>query len=300
MSTLLAFAALLVGGGFVLARWGGLRPEAAADLNRLVLALPLPALVFLAVHDVTPRQALAALPALAWAAACVSLLAGWLAARAAGLTRAETGAVMLAMAFGNTTYLGYPTIEALYGREALGYAVWYDQLGATLAASTLGAVVAFRFGAAPGGAELIGRRLLAFPPLWAVALGLASSGVALPAPLREILGRLGDLTVPLMLLALGLSLRPEGLGARWRPLAAVSAYKLVLLPGLGWLLARALGLPQAMLRVAVLEAAMPVMFYALALAQAGGLAAPLVADLVMASTLASLFTLPAWWWLLGG
>lgn len=299
MLTLLAFAALLVGGGFALARWGGVRPELAAELNRLVLAGPLPALIFLAVHDVTPRAALLALPTLAWAAVALSLLVGWLAGRAAGLARAEIGAVMLAMAFGNTTYLGYPAVEALYGREQLAFAVWFDQLGATLAATTLGAAVAFHFGGAVGGPAVVARRLLAFPPLWAVALGLATTSQPLPVPARELLQRLGDLTVPLMLLALGVALRPAGLGARWRALTAVAAYKLVGMPALVWLAGRALGLPEAMLRVAVLEAAMPVMFYALVLAQAGGLAVPLVADLVMASTLASLVSLPVWWWLLG-
>ncbi len=299
MLTLIAFAALLVGGGFLLARQGWVRPEAASELNRIVLVGPLPALVLLAVHDVTPRAALLALPALAWAAVAVSLLLGWLVSRALGLGRPESGAVMLAMAFGNTTYLGYPAIEALYGRDQLGLAVWFDQLGATLAATTAGAFVAFHFGAVASGRWAVARRLATFPPLWAVALGLATTTLAVPGPLRELLGRLADLTVPLMLLALGLALRPAGLGARWRSLAAVAAYKLIGMPALVWLACRALGLPEAIVRVAVLEAAMPVMFYALVLAQAGGLAATLVADLVMASTLASLVTIPLWWWLVG-
>lgn len=299
MLTLLAFAALLVGGGFVLARRGVVRPELATDLNRLVLVGPLPALIFLAVHDVAPRQALLALPALAWVAVVASLLLGWAASLAFGLARGEAGVVMLAMAFGNTTYLGYPAVEALYGRDHLAFAIWYDQLGATLAATTVGALVAFRLGTAGGGVGAVARRLLAFPPLWAVALGLATTGLALPIPLREVLARVGELTVPLMLLALGCALRPEGLLARWKPLAAVSAYKLVAMPALVWLGARAMGLPADMARVAVIEAATPVMFYALVLAQAGGLATALMADLVMASTLLALITLPLWGWWLG-
>jgi predicted permease len=103
-----------------------------------------------------------------------------------------------------------------------------------------------------------------------------------------------------MLLGLGLAMRPEGLHARWRPVALVALYKLVGMPLAMLLACRALGVPAGFTQVAVMEAAMPVMFYALVLAQAGGLAQALMADLVMASTLASALTLPLWaWWLAG-
>lgn len=280
-------------------RWGGARPELARDLNTIVLWGPLPALVFLALQAIAPSYALLALAALAWVAVLASLGLGLLLARALRLAGPEAGALALAMAFGNTTYLGYPLVTALTGDRGLAAAVYFDQLGATLAATTAGAMLAFRLGGAAGGVRLALRRLLTFPPLWAVAAGLACHGLVLHPTVATVLQQLGALAVPLMLLSLGLMIRPTGLAERWPLLAAGVGYKLVAFPLLVLGLARAGGVSGGLLQIAVVEASMPVMFYALALAQAGGLAAPLVADLVMVSTAASVVTVPAWLWWLG-
>jgi predicted permease len=295
----LIVAALLIGGGLVLGRWGGVGPTLAADLNKIVLGGPLPALVFLAMQAIPPQLLLLSLPALAWVAVLLTLGLGLVLARGLRLPGPEAGALALAMAFGNTTYIGYPLVTALAGDRGLAAAVYFDQLGATMAATTVGAVLAFRLGGAQGGAGAAVRRLLTFPPLWAVAVGAACHGLVLHPWLEGALRQLGALAVPLMLLSLGLMLCPTGLADRWKLVALGAAYKLVAFPLLVIGLARAGGVPAGYAQVAVLEASMPVMFYALALAQAGGLAAPLVADLIMVSTAASLVTVPIWIWWLG-
>src|SRR5690606_10353459 len=47
---------------------------------------------------------------------------------------------------GNTSYIGYPMVEALLGAQALPYAVVYDQFGTFVMLSTLGLVVLARYG----------------------------------------------------------------------------------------------------------------------------------------------------------
>ena len=62
--------------------------------------------------------------------------------RALGWRRGEIGALVLTCGLGNTSFVGYPLIEALRGPEALGVAVVADQLGTFLLLSTFGLLVA--------------------------------------------------------------------------------------------------------------------------------------------------------------
>jgi len=48
------------------------------------------------------------------------------------------GALTLLGGFGNTSFVGLPMIESLYGRDGLGRGPLIDQLGSHLALSTLG------------------------------------------------------------------------------------------------------------------------------------------------------------------
>jgi predicted permease len=78
----------------------------------------------------------------------------------------------------------------------------------------------------------------------------------------------------------------------WSSFALGLGLKLVLMPLLAWLLARGLGAPPLLAQVAVLEAGMPAMITAGAIAMLAGLAPELAAGLVGYGVLVSMLTLP--------
>jgi predicted permease len=294
MGTVLIFFVAMVGAGYLLRRLGLVRLEAAKDLNQLVFYVTLPPLIFMAMHGARLDLTMAALPALGWGMSFASLGLALLLARVLRLPREQLGAFMLAMGFANTTFLGYPLIQGFYGEGHLTLAILYDLLGTTLAVNTLGVAVASAAGGAPASPSAIARRLLLFPPIWALVLGLVCHRLPLHPVLTELLQRLGDLTTPLIMFALGLSLQ----FSHWRKhiglVGLVAVGRLLVLPAIALVVTRLMGLPVAYQQAVVLQAAMPTMFYSLTLAMVFGLETTLVVNAIMVTTVLSVATLPLW------
>jgi predicted permease len=199
---------------------------------------------------------------------------------------------------GNTSFLGIPMVQALLGEPGIPYAVLYDQFGSFLALSTYGTVVLALYGGRnnqnkPRAGAII-KKVTTFPPFLALLLALALHGLSLPAPTIALFTSLAATLVPLVMIAVGwqltLRLRPEVLP----PLGAGLAIKLIAAPLIALLGCQLMGLDSNSLavRVAILEAGMPPMVSAGALAIMANLAPELTAALVGAGILLSFVTLP--------
>lgn len=301
--------------------WAGRRSRrfpagAARALNAFVIHVSLPALVL---HQLPAR--IAGLDAGAWAALALPVSMPWLLfalaaasftflGRARGWPPGRVGALVLLGGLGNTSFVGFPLLEALVGPEAIPTAILLDQLGSFLALATVGVAAAARFGARaePGAAGATARpgvirTVLGFPPFLAVlgALALAAAGVAPPAPVQDLLARLAGTLAPVALFAVGLQLELSVAGLRrYRaPLAAGLAFKLVLAPAcFVALYAGALGARGLDARVTLLESAMAPMITAGVLAEEFGLEPELARLFLGLGILLSLGTVPVWSWAL--
>src|SRR5690606_21581149 len=97
-------------------------PDGAADtLNLLVLYVCLPAAILLALPKLRFDPALLGLAALPWLVAGLAWGLLRLLRRPLRLERDEFAALLMCVMLGNTSYIGYPMVEALLGREALPY-----------------------------------------------------------------------------------------------------------------------------------------------------------------------------------
>lgn len=275
-------------------------PDNAPEvLNKVVLYVCLPA----AVLRYAPRLELGpdvlAVAAVPWALLGATVVLVGLTTRFLRLRRDEHAVLLLCVALGNTSFLGYPLVRALLGEAALPYAVIYDQFGAFLILSTFGLYVLARYG---GDAEPtwrdIARRIVTFPPFLAMVFGLTLMPAEPPAWIAGGLQRLADALLPLVVLAIGLGLKLKLPRDELKPLAAGLALKLVLMPSLALLMVIWLPLDAVAHDTVVLESAMPPMITAAALAISHRLAPGLASALVGYGILISLATLPAWAWLL--
>jgi predicted permease len=264
-------------------------------LNAVVLTVCLPAAILRHVPALQLDARVLAVAAVPWVLLALSALAVHALARALQLRDAERAVLLLCVPLGNTSFLGYPLTQALLGDAALPYAVIYDQFGSFLMLSTWGLWVLARYGGdarpAPGA---IARRVLRFPPFVALVFALLLMPDAPPRWLALLLERLSDALLPLVGLAVGLSLRLRLPRDELVPLGLGLALKLALLPALALALAAALRLQGAAFDAAVLESAMPPMVTAAALAVSHRLAPTLAAALVGYGTLLALLTLPLW------
>ncbi|HCR32361.1 MAG TPA: malate permease, partial [Stenotrophomonas sp.] len=166
--------------------------------------------------------------------------------------------------------------------------------------STFGLLVLARYsGDRPPTAVQVLGRIGRFPPLWALLFALLLMPAQPPSWIGTALKQLADAMLPLVMLAVGLSIQLRLRREELRPLAVGLLLKLLVLPALALPLSWALGMQGLMLKANVLESAMPTMITAAALAISHRLAPRLAAALVGYGIVLSLVTLPAWMWVLG-
>ena len=289
----------MLGLGMALGRTTLLPANAPETLNLVVLYVCLPAAVLLYVPRLHLQGSLLGVALTPWLLMGATWVLVTLAAKLWRFARDEYAVLLLCVGLGNTSFIGYPMVRALLGEDAVQYAVVYDQCGTFVLLSTLGIYICARYsGDAPPGARAIALRIVRFPPAWALLLGLTVMPERPPEWIAAGLRSLADAMLPLVMLAVGLSIRLVLPRDEVRPLATGLVLKLLVMPALALPLSLAFGMTGPMLKANVLESAMPTMISAAALAMAHGLAPRLAAALVGYGIVLCLLTLPAWTWLL--
>jgi malate permease and related proteins len=283
--------------GVALGQLRALPAGAGPVLDAVVIRIALPALILTVVPDITLAVDLAVPVVVAWGS--VALVAGlvWAGSRATGLDPRTRATLLLVVPLANTSFLGFPAVEALLGTDHLPPAVIYDQLGSFLALAVYGSILVSRSGAAPVRPPgQVVRQVATFPPFLALVVAFVLLPVGgLPGPLAEVAEVAGGMVTPLAMLAVGLRLRLTG-GPAWRPavLASCLAVRMVVAPAVAYGATVLAGGSGPAWDASVLETAMPPMVVAAVLAADAGLDAELASRLVGVGVLVAMVTLPGW------
>jgi predicted permease len=114
------------------------------------------------------------------------------------------GALIMCAGFGNTSFIGIPVIQALYGEEGLKTVMLVDQPG-FIALSTVGILVANFYSGSKDSLLKHLTKIIKFPPFIAfiIALILNAFSIEIPKEIDETLLKLGSTTVPLALVSVG-------------------------------------------------------------------------------------------------
>jgi predicted permease len=215
--------------------------------------------------------------------------------RRCGWTRARVGALILVCGLGNTSFMGYPMLEALRGREGLALGVVADQLGCFIALAVGGVIVSALYSGKDLKPGEILRRVALFPAFIALVVGAVVGWAGgWPESADAILLRFGETMTPLALFSVGLRLRLQLGDGQGRALLTGLAWKLLLAPLLVLLLGWSAGLGGLTLSIGVLQAAMAPMVSAAILADQHNLDPPLANTVLGAGILLSLLTVPLW------
>ncbi|HEY3599246.1 MAG TPA: AEC family transporter [Paraburkholderia sp.] len=289
----------LIFAGFICRRRNLLGPTAASELNRFVVWLALPALLFDTMahsswHQLDQPGFIATFSIVCAAVFLLVLLARVL----SGRHLADASVDAIAASYPNTGYIGFPLGILVFGKESLT---------PTTIATIIVACVLFAFAIvlievglqterAPHKLGLKVVRSLAKNPLIVSPLaGALFAGVHLPLPqsAETFLKLLGGAASPCALVSLGLFLaekRPAG-NARNASLV-MTGIKLIVQPACAWWLAdRVFGLPAATVDMAVLLAALPTGTGPYMLAEFYRREAHVTSQTILFSTLGSLVTL---------
>lgn len=288
--------------GYALRKTGFVREGFVDELNRLVYFIGLPALLFSESSGINPAEltggaAGIAYPIIVAATALMALLASML------LPYSHRGSVVQAGFRSNLAYLGLPIVSTTLGEAVLGTIAII--IAAGVVTNTLLAILVLSF-LKPGGEDIRPLRRLAGlvtnPLLISIAAGLlvAASGLELPRMVARPIELLARMSLPLILLVLGLSLSFTDLRRNLPTAALAAALKLVAMPAIAWMVSFGLfGAPAETANSVVLMAAMPTAIATQSFAKAFDADSAVSASSVSLSTLLAVVTVPALVVLLG-
>ncbi len=280
-------------------RLGFMEPHFTAPANRLVFHLAIPALVFRALTRASLREQfdLRLVLMTIFAVTAVVLLA-WIYNQRHPETPGPTrGTFSQAAIHGNLGYIGLAV--AFYYLDEAGFAQASMLVGFLMLLQNCLAVLLLNF-YGRGKTEKSGREMISrviFNPIILAATGgmlCNLGGIQLPLIIDRFLQILSGLALPMGLLLIGAALSP-GLLRRWFSLAFLSTFlKLGLLPGLGLLFYRLVGLDTRTMIPGLILLAAPTATITFVMAQEMGGEADLAVAAISFSTIVSAFTYALW------
>jgi len=305
---------LVMVAGWWAARRSYLTPAATKAMSLLVVQITFPVLIFTQMMGTVTGAALRRgwwIPLFAVASIVLAAGVGKLLASLFRVSPSRRRTFAFLVAVPNWVFLPLPIAEGLYGADGIRFVLLYN-FGAQIVLWTLG--IRILQGGKTG--VPVWRSLLGNNGIWAtvggVALALLWPGLAqagrLPGTGWLLLGdgitaalkMIGDLTIPLSLLATGAQLGGLATTAHvsWRPLAGVTLGRLIVAPLVtilllkGAVMALGVALTEAEFITAAVIVAMPVAISCTMFAEQFGGDGELSAGSIFTSTLVSLATVP--------
>ena len=299
----------LIFAGFFCRRANILGPNATSELNRFVVFLALPALLFDIMahttwHAVDQPGFITLFLLISFIVFGITIAIRW----RNGRHLADVSIDGLNAAYGNTGFIGFPLSIVVFGHRSLTLTTIAAVITVCIlfAAAIILIEIGLQTETHPAHlARKVGRSLLRNPLLVSPALGAvwATTGLHLPGSAETFLKLLGSAAAPCALVALGLFLgerRRTETVAEVRPgdlsgSLVLVALKLLLQPALAWGLARfVFHLSPSVMHLTVVLAALPTGTGPFMLAEFYRREARVTANAILLSTIGSLFTVTAY------
>jgi len=265
-------------------------------LTDIVFYLLLPALVLDIIWQAPLNSSSLHISFLATVGVITGLSAMWIVLRIVKASKKQTGALLLAAAFPNATYLGLPILDQVIGSHTRSIVLQYDLFACTPILLSFGMLLAQYYGGNKTAIHPV-RELLKIPPLWAVTIAISLNllGIQQPDIIHSMLSILAAGVVPLMLIVLGMSIRWRSLHLKFMPLLLpVLAISLLLVPYSVLTMSPMIGLEAGLTTTVVLVSAMPTMIFGIVICERYQLDSELYAAAITLTTVASLLSLPFW------
>jgi len=283
---------LLILIGYLAKKIGLLKPEDSLTLNKIVINIAIPSLIFLAMFnaDLSNLKLLLPITLICIITGSLCGLLVYIFSRARGYSKKTRWTLVGTSTLFNSGFLGYPVVLGIFGATGLVRAVFYD-MGSTILFLSLGIFFILIFG---GKYTSIIKRTVLFPPLWGIILGILANILHLNPgfiPL-DVLKYLSGAAIPMIMISLGLSLEAGDLKNYFGAASFVTLTRLIISPMIAVLMVYILGLHGLEGTVTVVEAGMPSAMLSLVLAASYDLDINAAAACIFLSTVVSMITLP--------
>lgn len=201
-------------------------------LNKVVIYFCLPAITLYHIPKIKWNNELLFPIGAGWLTFILAFVFFHFLGRRLGWSNKLIGCLILTAGLSNSSFLGYPIIEALYGKKGLETAVLVDQPGTFVVVSTLGVFVAAFYSKGNPNTFSIIKKIILFPPfiMFVLACLMNVYDYDLDLDIQSVLLKIGSLVTPLALLSVGLQLNFDKKSQHWRFLRLGLFFKLILVP----------------------------------------------------------------------
>ena len=283
---------IMIGLGYFLKRIDFLSEKDIDPFNKIVMYILLPCMIFHALYsaDLSLISKLGILPFIILISSFATGLVSYFILRQLKLDDITLWSVLVTVMIANTAFMGYPVTLGIFGQEGFLRAIFCD-IATLCIFLILSFVLIMKFG---GTVKTAVKKITFFPPLWAVILGLGFNFVNIPIGpvIDNTVNYLGQGAIPLIMIALGLSIDFSAIRRSKSMIVFTSIMKLAFFPLVAFVVASQLGLIDLQFKISIVEAAMPSGMMSLLLAITYKLDYELTSDCILINTVISLITLP--------
>ena len=287
--------AVLIALGYYLNRSGKMNAGAEKGIAELTIDIAFPALIFTNIvkdFDLNMLKEYLIVPTAGLIVTLISIGILLMLARLLNYNKREGEEFAFIAAFSNNIFIGAPICLALFGSQGLILAILYD-FGMQIILWTLGI---WLLKDSSQNAESNFLANIFSPPVIGLLAGVAFVvlNISLPEAILNITGSIGNITVPLAMIFIGLQLAKSSFKsiAGSRKIYIISALRLLVFPLLVYVVLGWFSLGPLLRGVMTLESAMPVFASSSVIMGKYGHKSDLASEVIFATIIFMIFTLP--------
>ncbi len=248
--------------GYIAAKTKYVPSEARETISKLIMKITLPLLILTSLlsKELSADAAKNSLIVVAVAVLSMTVLflIGWLTAKIFKLPKATKAVHAVLTASGNIVFLGYPVLSAVYGAEGLLYAVVYGITNDMLLWS-VGVYSVYKTASEDSPKAALKKLINSNTITFAIAIPLMLIGFKLPPVINDALTKVGDLTIYLSMLFIGMTLSEIKIRYIYKRFSmfAMIITKMLIAPVVVVMILKGFGLGHIVCGAIALEIAMP-------------------------------------------
>lgn len=290
---------LIILAGFGLRSWNWVKPEADASLMNLLIRVLFPCLILSVVlgsDTIRSASSIVIPPLVGFGLTAMAMAVAWLVAKGMGYQKgAGLRTFCFAVGIANYGLIPIPLVQDMWGESELAV-LFVHNAGVEFAIWTLG--VAIVSGVSVKRSLKKAANPTAITLVFAVAMNLVGADAFVPEAISKTIDTIAVCSIPIGLLIIGMTLRDlagegESLFDVRSSLGSV-AVRLLILPLIVLVCAKALPISLELKRVLIIQAAMPAAVMTIVVARHYG-GRPMVATrIALATTVVGVLTIPLW------
>ncbi len=273
--------------------------DSSKELVDIVIYFIFPVFIIYKVHFLEFSEDIYIVASLAFLAFLLGIVFTLIFAKIFKIQANSAAMIVMSVAFGNTSFLGFAFVDSYYGSYALSLAIFYDQINMLCLSMLAPLVCSFGMTNTKLSIKKTLITIITFPPTIAFVIAIVSKLIVFPEIGTLFLEKISLILVPVIMFAVGMRFELSDTKGKEKEIGIIIAISMFLIP----LTLYALFIPflelDTAFKVSIMEAAMPPMVMATVIAIKFGLDEKLGMGALGLGMILSFVTIPALVYIIG-